>query len=59
MVKTELTGADHFAEAERLLREAARLDDPNLAALAQAHATLALASANAELLTRLGYGPRG
>ncbi|WP_031166049.1 hypothetical protein [Streptosporangium roseum] len=48
-----MTGADHYREAERLAREADVEDAPEWvtarAALAQVHATLALAAATALL----------
>lgn len=47
-----MNGAEHYAEAERLLRVAAQLNDihpsrPVVTATAQVHATLALAAATA------------
>lgn len=44
-----MTGAGHYAEAERLLRQvgSAYADEPSTLAAAQVHATLALAAAQA------------
>ena len=42
-----MTGAEHYAAAEALLEEAAGNSDSHKVALAQVHATLALAAATA------------
>lgn len=60
------TGPEHYREAERLLEQAAvdsrdpmrrYVEDANVIAAAQVHATLALAAATAEDVVRTPAGP--
>lgn len=54
-----MTGAEHYAEAERLINHAANWGDeaPRILAMAQVHATLALTAATANRI--LGNLPSG